>query len=621
MPPRAVGVGFVTLAAPSADRVSRVTVPIGEYAMVGDRETAALISRAGSVDWLCLPRFDSPACFSALLGTPEHGRWLLTPVGASTSTRAYREGSLVLETTHETDSGTVVVVDVMPVGDHRADLVRIVRGERGSVRMRHEWIVRFGYGKTVPWVTRVPDASSHGADEALQAIAGPDRVTLRGPRLPTAADSFHTDEFDVRAGDELIFNVTWSRSYHEPPTPLDVGQRVEDSVQESRQWLSGLDYSGRYVKEVRESLLLLRAMTHMETGGIVAAPTTSLPEILGGERNWDYRYCWLRDAALTVEAMLMAGLGEKSTRWRDWLTRAIAGDPADLQIMYAIDGGRELPERTLEHLPGYENSVPVRVGNGAVGQKQSDVLGEVMIALDMLREAGLPETPDAWDMQRVLVNDLATHWREPDHGLWEIRGPARRFTHSRVMVWAAFDRAIRAGRAHGLTADVKSWIATRDEVREAVMTDGFNAEINSFTQHDETTEVDASLLVLPIVGFIEATDRRFTGTVQRIERDLVRDGLVLRYRTSTELDGLRGEEHPFVICSFWLVSAYALMGRVQDACELMDRLLLLRNDLGLLAEEYDPQAGRQMGNFPQAFSHLGLVHAAHHINVARAKAR
>lgn len=589
--------------------------------MVGDRETAALISRVGSVDWLCLPRFDSHACFSKLLGTREHGRWLLTPVSAATSTRAYRAGSLVLETTHETDSGAVVVVDAMPVGDNRADLVRIVRGVRGTVTMRHEWIVRFGYGKTIPWVTRVPDASDHGADEALQAVAGPDRVMLRAPRLPTAENKFHTDEFDIHRGDELIFSVTWSRSYHEPPSPLDVTRRVQHSVEESQQWLEGMDYAGKYVDEVRESVLVLRALTHLDTGGIVAAPTTSLPEDLGGERNWDYRYCWLRDAALTVEAMLMAGLGERSTQWRDWLLRAIAGDPADLQIMYAIDGGRELPERELDHLPGYGGSVPVRVGNGAVGQRQSDVLGEVMIALDMLREAGLAETRDSWAMQRTMVDDLVTHWREPDQGIWEIRGPARHFTHSRVMVWAAFDRAIRAVEKHGLEADIRAWVKARDEVRDAVFTKGYDAQINSFIQHDETTEVDAALLLLPVVGFIDARDPRFVGTVHRIERDLCRDGLVLRYRTSAGFDGLRGEEHPFVICCFWLVSAYALMGRVRQASELMDRLLRLRNDLGLLAEEHDPQAGRQMGNFPQAFSHLGLVQAAHHLSVARAAAR
>ncbi|HKJ11129.1 MAG TPA: glycoside hydrolase family 15 protein [Ornithinimicrobium sp.] len=584
--------------------------PIEDYALVGDRHTAALISRAGSVDWMCLPNFDSPACFAALLGDDSHGRWLLAPTEVTETTRSYVEGTVVLQTIHTTASGRVRVTDVMPAEDNRADLIRRIEGLEGTVNMRHEWIVRLGYGKTVPWVRHVADDSDYGGKHALVAVAGPDRFVLRGPRLPAPNDERHVDEFDVGEGETHVFCMAWSPSYTPIPEPLHIEDFIEQAIDESRDWLEDCRPGGNYADAITRSLLVLRTLTHAETGGIVAAPTTSLPEDLGGERNWDYRFCWLRDAALTVEALLSWGFSKRSALWRDWLLRAAAGDPSELQIMYTVDGSREMSERELDHLPGYEGSTPVRVGNAAVGQRQSDVLGELMNALEMLRKEGVEEFDDSWELQRLLLEGLAEDWREKDRGLWEMRGDAHYFTHSRVMIWVALDRGLAAIRDHGLEGPEEYWAELRDRVREEVMTYGFNEEINSFVQHYETEEVDASLLLLPTVGFIEADDPRFVGTVDRIERDLLRDGLVLRYRATAGDDGLAGDEHPFLICCFWLVTAYALMGRTKQAVELFDRLLALRNDVGLLAEEYDVEAGRQMGNFPQAFSHLGLVQAA-----------
>ncbi|MGB3763042.1 MAG: glycoside hydrolase family 15 protein [Ornithinimicrobium sp.] len=591
---------------------------IEDYAMVGDRHTAALISSAGSVDWLCFPRFDSQACFAALLGDEEHGRWLLSPRDEARTTRRYVEGTVVLETTHETDTGTVRVTDVMHPADGRADLVRRVEGISGTVTIAHEWIVRLGYGAILPWLRHEPDPSDHGGDEALVAVVGPDMLILRGPRLPKPEGGRHVDEFDIAEGEVAHFSMVWSKSYEAMPQPIDVEARLKETIQESRDWIDGGCGLRRYADAVDQSLLILRAMTHAQTGGIVAAPTTSLPEELGGSRNWDYRYTWLRDAAQTVQALLSTGLRDRSVLWRDWLLRAVAGDPDDLQIMYTVDGSREMPERELDHLPGYADSVPVRVGNEAVNQRQTDVLGEVMIALEMLRGEGVEETEDTWRLQRSLIDDLAEDWYELDHGLWEMRGDKQAFTHSRVMVWVAMDRGLRAIDDHGFEGPTQKWREVRDTVREEVLSQGFNSEINSFTQHYETTEVDASLLVMPITGFIEPDDPRFVGTVERIEAELMRDGLVLRYRATSDADGLDGDEHPFLICNFWLVRAYASMGRLDDATELFERLLSLRNDVGLMAEEYDVKRGRQMGNFPQAFSHLGLVQAAVALDAAYA---
>jgi GH15 family glucan-1,4-alpha-glucosidase len=591
-----------------------MALPIEDYAVLGDTGTAALVGKDGSVDWLCLPRFDSHACFAALLGGPEHGRWLLGPTedeGAACR-RRYVGDSAVLETTWTTDTGCVVVLDVMPLGDGRADIVRRIVGVEGEMAIRHEWVVRFGYGKVRPWVRR---QEAHGV-EVITAVAGPDRLILRGPRLPRAVDGRHADEFTVKAGEELTFSTTWAPSHHELPQPLAYQDRIDETISVSEDWAAVCSYDGPYPAAVVRSLLTLRLLTHGGTGGIVAAPTTSLPEDFGGERNWDYRYCWLRDASLTLEALLESGYADEARLWRGWLLRAVAGDPQDLQIMYAVDGGRDLPERTLDHLPGYAGSTPVRIGNGAVTQRQTDVLGEVMVALEMAREIGLDESEDSWSLQRTLVEDLARHWDEPDNGLWEIRGPLRRFTHSRVMVWVAFDRAVSAVEKHGLDGPVEEWRALRDKVRDEVLEHGYDAQRNTFTQHYETSEVDASLLVLSDVGFVAGDDPRMLGTIAAVEQDLMRDGLLLRYRTQSGVDGLSGDEHPFLACTFWLVEAYAHAGRLDDAHALMRRLLELPNDVGLLAEEYDPAHHRFVGNFPQAFSHLALVGAANQLERA-----
>jgi GH15 family glucan-1,4-alpha-glucosidase len=583
-----------------------MALPIEDYAVIGDTGTAALVGKDGSVDWLCLPRFDSPACFAALLGDPQNGRWLLGPKGEFRSSRRYVGLSAVLETTYTTDTGTVVVLDLMPLSDHRADVVRRVIGVEGRVTMAHEWVVRFSYGKVRPWVRRIDD---HG-EEVISAIAGPDLLLLRGTRLPHAADGRHYDEFEVSAGEELTFSTTWVPSHHALPEPLPYDARIAQTLEISEDWAARCSYQGPYRDAVLRSLLTLRLLTHAGTGGIVAAVTTSLPEDFGGERNWDYRFCWLRDASLTLESLLECGFEHEARLWRDWLLRAVAGDPADLQIMYAVDGGRDLPERTLDHLAGYAGSRPVRLGNEAVTQRQTDVLGEVMVALQMARQLGLDETADSWSLQRKLIEELAEHWDQPDNGLWEIRGPLRHFTHSRVMVWVAFDRAVAAAEKHGLPGPLERWREIRDRVREEVLTKGFSAERNSFTQHYDTTEVDASLLVLSDVGFIEGDDPRMLGTIAAVEQDLMRDGFLLRYRTETGVDGLSGGEHPFLACTFWLVRAYAHAGRLDDAHALMRRLLAVPNDVGLLSEEYDPANARFVGNFPQAFSHLALVGAA-----------
>jgi GH15 family glucan-1,4-alpha-glucosidase len=583
-----------------------MALPIENYAMIGDRSTAALVGSNGSVDWLCLPRFDSPACFAALLGTPDHGHWQLCPVDEYDVTRRYLDDSTVLETTFTTATGVIRLVDLMPTGDDRADLVRVLTGVQGSVRVWHEWAVRMDFGEIHPWVRR----RRIDGEKVITAVAGPDQLLLRGPRLPKASGHRHTDEFDVREGDKLTFATTWLPSYAPDPELVDVGQRIESTMDEEAEWVARCRVDVPHADVVRRSLLTLRLLTHEETGGIVAAPTTSLPEDFGGERNWDYRYCWLRDAALTLQALIAAGHTDSAVLWRDWLLRAVAGDPEDLQIMYRVDGARRLPELILDHLPGYAGSRPVRVGNGAVGQRQTDVLGEVMVALHTAREAGVGHDDNAWALQSVLINNLAKTWQEPDHGLWEIRGPRRHFVHSRAMVWAAFDRAVRAVEEQGLSGPVDEWRRVRDHCREEVLARGFDAARNTFTQHYDTTEVDASLLVLPEIGFIDGDDPRMLGTIEAIEHDLMRNGLLLRYRAETGVDGIGGDEHPFLACSFWLVSAYATAGRTDDAHALFDRLVGLVNDVGLLSEEYDPFTGRMVGNFPQAFSHLALVLAA-----------
>ncbi len=585
-------------------------LPIEDYAVLGDTGTAALVGRDGSIDWLCLPRFDSPACFAALVGSRSNGRWLLGPVGPSRTSRRYVGNSFVLETTHETPTGVVRVTDFMPIGDGRADVVRRIQGVSGTVRMRHEWVVRFGYGKVRPWVSRRTESTQAGSARMISAIAGPDMLVLRGTRLPHSVDGRHEDEFDVTADERLTFSTTWFKSHLPVPPPMDVDDGVDRTVALWEEWAGRCDHTGPYREAVVRSSLVLRVLTHGGTGGIVAAPTTSLPEQFGGSRNWDYRFCWLRDASLTVEALLGSGYREETVLWRNWLLRAVAGDPQDMQVMYAVDGSRELPERELDHLGGYASSRPVRVGNAAVDQRQTDVLGEVMAALDLAREHGLADSHESWALQRALLANLARHWDEPDNGLWEIRGPRRHFTHSRVMVWVAFDRAIRAVERHGLLGPVERWRELRATVHAEVMDRGYNAQRGCFTQHYDSTEVDAALLLLPTVGFIAGDDPAFLGTIRAVEQDLMRDGLVLRYRTEAGIDGLPGDEHPFLACSFWLVSAYAQAGRLQDAHALMSRLVALANDVGLLSEEYDPAQARMVGNFPQAFSHLALIGAA-----------
>jgi len=593
-----------------------MALPIEDYALIGDRRTAALVGSNGSVDWLCLPRFDSAACLAGLLGTDDHGHWQLAPTARYTTERRYLGASAVLETTFTTADGVVTLTDLMPRNDGRSDLVRKLTGVRGTVRMAHEWKVRLDYGLVKPWVRR----RTIGDQEAIVAIGGPDQLVLTGPRLPVATDHSHNDEFDVSEGDELVFSMTWFPSYAEPTAPQLHHDSIGATAAEDEEWAARATVEVPHADVVRRSLLTLRLMTDEVTGGIVAAPTTSLPEDFGGVRNWDYRYCWLRDAALTLASLVQAGYTEEADLWRAWLVRTIAGDPARMQIMYAIDGSRRLPEVILDHLPGYADSRPVRIGNGAVDQVQLDVLGEVMYALDVVRRAeGMPHG-DAWALQRALVADLATRWNQPDNGLWEIRGEPKTFTHSRVMTWVAFDRAVGAMEDFDLDGPLEEWRSLRDEIRTEVLAKGYDSERGTFVQHYGTTAVDASLLVLPMVGFVDGDDPRMLGTIKAIEEDLLHEGLVLRYRTETGVDGLPGDEHPFLACSFWLVSAYAAAGRVADAHAMFDRLVELRNDLGLLSEEYDPVRRRMVGNFPQAFSHLALVQAAFRLAEADARA-
>ncbi len=586
-----------------------MTTPIEDYALIGDCHTAALVSRSGSIDWLCLPRFDSTSCFAALLGDESNGHWSLGPVETATSTRRYAGHSMVLVTRHEVASGVVEVREAMPMGGRRADVVRQVRGISGRVTMRQELVVRYGYGKILPWVRRV-----EGDDELLLATAGPDAVVLRSSvDLPEAQGRRHVGVFDVVAGDVVDLSLTWFPSHREPPERPDVTQSL---VRTQRWWAAWAERrgdvarGGPYEEAVTRSLLVLRALTHEDTGGIVAAATTSLPEQPGGERNWDYRYCWLRDAALTLEALMMTGYHHEAAEWRDWLLRAVAGSPDDVQIMYGLAGERELPERELDHLAGYGGAKPVRVGNGAVAQYQADVLGEVMVALDAARRDGVAEDEFSWPLQRALLDFVERNWDRPDSGIWEMRGPEQHYVQGRVMVWAALDRGIRAVNDDGLEGPADRWEELRDRVEREILEKGIDPERGCFVQHYGTREVDASLLQLPQVGFCAPDDPTMLATVKAIEEDLLQDGLVLRYRTGSSSDGLPPGEHPFLACCFWLVEQYARSGREEDAEALMDRLLGLRNDVGLLSEEYDPLEGLQLGNTPQALSHLALVRAA-----------
>jgi GH15 family glucan-1,4-alpha-glucosidase len=544
--------------------------PIEDYALIGDTITAGLVSRDGSLDWLCLPRFDSGACFAALLGTPEHGRWLIAPKsGIRRTHRRYQPGTLILETEYETDEGTVTVLDFMPSRGREADVVRIVVGGRGQVRMRMELIIRFDYGSIVPWVRR--------SDGVLRAVAGPDAVVLRTD--PEAA-------------------------------PFDPEAALAETQQWWSEWSSQCTYDGHWREAVVRSLITLKALTYAPTGGIVAAATTSLPELIGGVRNWDYRSCWVRDATFTLYALMVGGYKAEATAWREWLVRAAAGRPSELQIMYGPAGERRLPELDLPWLPGYEGSQPVRTGNKAVEQFQLDVYGEIMDALHQTRRNGIDSDEYAWRLQRALMEFLESAWGRPDEGIWEVRGPRRHFTHSKVMAWVAMDRAVKAVEDFGLDGPVDRWRAIRSDIHAQVCRQGFNAERGTFVQYYGSQSLDASLLMIPLVGFLPATDPRVQGTVEAVQRHLMDDGLVARYNSSSEVDGLPSGEGVFLACSFWLVDNLILLGRREEATRLFERLLEIRNDVGLLSEQYDPKARRLLGNFPQAFSHVGLVNTA-----------
>ncbi|WKX69663.1 glycoside hydrolase family 15 protein [Streptomyces sp. XD-27] len=579
---------------------------IEDYALIGDHQTAALVGRDGSIDWLCLPRFDSAACFAALLGDRENGHWRLAPAGAGACTRrVYRPGTLVLESVWETASGTVKVTDFMPQRDRTPDVVRIAEGVSGRVDMLGVLRLRFDYGHVVPWVRR--------SDGHRVAVAGPDSVWLRSePDVHTYGRDFSTrSEFTVAAGDRVAFVLTWHPSHEARPPLVDPYHALAQSLRDWRAWTARCRYDGPHRDAVVRSLITLKALTYAPTGGIVAAPTTSLPEEIRGVRNWDYRYCWLRDSSLTLRALLEAGCRTEAAAWRDWLLRAIAGDPADLQIMYGLAGERRLPEYELPWLPGYEDSVPVRVGNAAVGQLQLDVYGEVLDTFQVARSHDLPPKPHAWNLQRALMDFLESAWRDPDEGLWEVRGPRRHFVHSKVMAWVAADRAVRAVETHPrLGGDAARWRATRDAIHQEVCARGYDSARRTFTQSYGSAELDAAALLIPRLGFLPPDDPRVTGTVEAVRRELDCGGLIRRYSGGTRVDGLPGTEGAFIACSFWLVEALRLTGRAEEARDLFERLLALRNDVGLLAEEYDPAAGRLLGNFPQAFSHIALVSAA-----------
>ncbi|MFC8918916.1 glycoside hydrolase family 15 protein [Streptomyces sp. NPDC047821] len=584
-----------------------MTQRIEDYALIGDLQTAALVGRDGSIDWLCLPRFDSAACFASLLGDENNGHWRLAPKDAHTCTRRrYVGDSLVLESLWETRTGTVKVLDFMPQRDEAPDVVRIVEGVSGTVEMAAVLRLRFDFGSVVPWVRRT--------DGHRVAIAGPDSIWLRSePEVKTWGQQFSTcSSFTVGAGEKVAFVLTWHPSHRPRPPLIDPFEALEHTLEDWESWAAQCTYEGPYREAVMRSLITLKALTYAPTGGIVAAPTTSLPEDIGGVRNWDYRYCWLRDATLTLGALLSAGYLDEAAAWRDWLLRAVAGDPADLQIMYGLAGERRLPETELPWLRGYAGSAPVRTGNAAVRQLQLDVYGEVIDSLYLAREAGLAPQSHAWNLQLSLLGFLESTWRQPDEGLWEVRGPRRHFTHSKVMAWVAADRAVRTlEKDPSLRGDVARWRAMRDEVHREVCEKAYDPERNTFTQSYGSRELDAATLLIPRVGFLPPDDPRVVGTVDAVRAELSHDGFIRRYSTEgVPVDGLPGDEGTFLVCSFWMADALRMTGRTKEARELFERLLSLRNDVGLLAEEYDATAGRQLGNYPQAFSHIGLVGTA-----------
>ncbi|MBI1758844.1 MAG: glycoside hydrolase family 15 protein [Actinobacteria bacterium] len=577
---------------------------IEDYALIGDTQTAALVGRNGSIDWLCFPRFDSAACFAALLDIPEAGRWSLRPAGATVCTRRrYRGDTLVLETEWETPDGVVRVVDLMPPRDVTPDLVRVVEGVSGRVPMLSDVRLRFDNGRVLPWVR------DEGSQHVI--VAGPDMVRLVTPVPMRVEDHSSVAEFAVAAGDRIAFVLTWQPSWTTPRAGIDGLRAVDDTVEYWLSWIDQCSYRGEYAGLVRRSLITLKALTYAPTGGIVAAATTSLPEQLGGSRNWDYRYCWLRDAAFSLQALMHAGYVDEARAWRDWLLRAVAGDPADLQIMYSVRGHRRLPEWEVGWLSGYESAQPVRIGNAATGQFQLDVWGEVIDCLHLAREVGLSRDEYAWEVQVALLDFLEANWQRPDNGLWEVRGPRQHFVHSKVLAWVAVDRMIAAVEGYGRTGPLDKWKALRDQIHNDVCRNGYDPRRNTFTQYYGSAGLDAALLLLPRLGFLPPDDPRVVGTVDAVQRELVDDGFVVRYRPLAEgVDGLPGEEGAFLACSFWLADALSLIGRPAQARQLFTRLVGLTNDVGLLAEEHDLTTRRLTGNFPQAFSHVSLVNTA-----------
>ena len=590
-----------------------MALPLEHYGLIGDTETAALVGSDGSIDWLCLPRFDSGSCFAALLGTPANGRWRLAPTEPVVRVeRSYRPSTLVLETVMHTASGSVRITDCMPPRQEHADVVRLVEGLSGEVPMHFELVIRFDYGWIVPWVR-----SGHGG---LSAVAGPDAVALHTPlelhgdRQTTVGDTV------VRAGDRLPFVLTWYPSHRSPPPAFEAEQAIADTTRWWRSWSGHITYDGPWREPVVRSLITLKALTYGPTGAILAAPTTSLPEQLGGGRNWDYRFCWLRDATFTLQALTVAGLTDEAAQWRDWLLRTAMGNPDQLQVLYGPAGEHRLPELTLDWLDGYEGSRPVRIGNAAARQFQLDIYGEVLDAFHTARVLGLPGDETSWELQMALAGFVEEHWPDPDEGLWEVRGPRRQFTHSKVLAWVALDRMVQGCERFGRPGPVQRWRAVRDRIHADVCRHGFNPARQAFTQYYGSDELDAALLLLPVVGFLPASDPRVRATLAAVQTELVDGGLVRRYRTATGVDGLAEGEGAFLACSFWMVDNLALAGRHEEAAQLYERLLSLRNDLGLLAEQYDVAAGRLVGNFPQAFSHVGLVNSAVNLTERRGPA-
>ena len=579
-------------------------LPIEDYALIGDCHTGALVGRDGSIDWLCLPRFDAPACFAALLGTPEHGRWLLAPAEPARAVRRhYRGDTLVLETEFETDAGTVAVIDAMPIEGH--EVLRVVEGRRGRVAMRGELVVRFDYGSVVPWVRRV--------EGGIEAIAGPSALVVR-TTVPLRGEDFRTiSEFEVGAGERVTFSLAWYPSHLTPPAAKDVLPRLAETERWWQDWARPCSYEGPWREAVLRSLITLKALTYAPTGGVVAAVTTSLPEQPGGVRNWDYRYCWLRDATFTLYALMIGGYVDEAGAWRDWLVRAVAGKPGQCQILYGVAGERLLREWEVPWLPGYDGAAPVRVGNAAATQFQLDVYGEVVDTLHLARRAGVRASDDAWRVERALVEYVVSAWREPDEGIWEVRGGRRHFTHSKMMAWVALDRAVKAVERHGLPGPLDRWREVRDEIHAEVCARGFDRTGDTFVQYYGAPHVDASLLMAPLVGFLPASDSRIIGTVRAIERSLMSDGFVARYPTHPEVDGLPPGEATFLPCTLWMADNLALQGRFDEARELFERVLAVRNDVGLLAEEYDPSSRRLLGNFPQALSHVAIVNTARNL--------